>query len=128
MQTFEELLAAGNTPEQALALINAAKAASANGTKVRVRKYRYNLTYLQDMPDVPVGPFKLLGVSDKDTGVWMRIQFSNGKVTVVDSGMLAAMHNSGTPIFVEASVTEDSEATLLPNLQLGVRKHELVVQ
>ena len=126
--TFEELTAAGNTPEQALAIINAAKAASANGTKVKIRKYRYNLTYLADMPVVPVGPFKLLGMSDKDTGVWMRIQFANGKVTVVDSGMLAAMHNSGTPIFVEASVSEDSEATLLPNLQLGVRKHELVVK
>lgn len=127
--TFEELTAAGNTPEQALAIINAAKAASANGTRVKIRKYRYNLTYLQDMPDVPVGPFKILGQpSDKDTGVWIRIQFSNGKVTVVDSGMLAAMHNSGTPIFVEASVSEDSEATLLPNLQLGVRKHELVVE
>lgn len=103
-----------------------AAALAAAGTTVKVKKYRHALTFIQDMPDMAPELFKFLGQRVKETGAWLRIQFSNGKVTVIDAGQLAAMHNEGVAkIFVEAKVSEDSDATLLPTLKIGFLKGEL---
>lgn len=110
----------------------AESAALVGGYKTPTGKYRINGSLTNEMKDMTPSFFKVLGHKVKDTGVWLRLAFGEGKdqkVCIVDAGELAFKHDNGhAKIFVEPTVGEDGEGTFLPTLKIGFKKGTMIFE
>jgi hypothetical protein len=87
------------------------------------------MKYVANLSDIVPGKFEIISKgkkSPKDNDYYYVIKLSDGSVSIVSSGTLRGIHEGGTAVF-DAAPTTDSEATLLPNLLIGVKDHQWIV-
>jgi len=87
------------------------------------------MKYVANLNDVVPGKFEIISKgkkSPKDNDFYYVIKLSDGSVSIVSSGTLRGIHESGTQVFESVPET-DKEATLLPNLLIGVKDHQWIV-